>query len=835
MKYKLEDLINIKRFQRLQDRLNQIYCFPSSIIDNDGNILTATAWQEICVQFHRKNKEAEGVCIKSDQYIKDHIHRADPALSYRCPHGLVDNALPIIIDGVHYGNFFTGQFFLEEPDLEFFRTQARKYGFDEDAYLAAVKKVPIWTQAQLDHYLLFIKELIAIICESGLKKLKEVENQKQLRKKEERYRSILKAAMDGYWRTDTSGRLIEVNDAYCRMSGYREDELLSMHIADVEVVETPELVAEHMQKVILTGSDRFESKHRRKDGTTFDVEVGVQFHPEEEGHCVCFLRDISERKRAEQALREGRDLLDAAQRLANVGGWVWDVAGRTMTWTDQVYLIHGFGPGEVAPGSPEHIERSLCCYDPDDRPVIEAAFRRCAEQGIPYDLEFGFTTVDGRRRWIQTTAQAVMEGQKVVRVIGNIVDITDRKRAETERDKLQAQLTQAQKMESVGRLAGGVAHDYNNMLSVIIGNTELAMETTAADDPLYGTLEQILGAAGRSADITRQLLAFARKQTIAPKVLDLNHTVEGMLKMLRRLIGEDIDLAWLPEGTIWPVKMDPAQIDQILANLCVNARDAISGVGKITIETGKATLDEAYCAGHPGFIPGDFVLLSVSDDGCGMDKAILANLFEPFFTTKDVDKGTGLGLATVYGIVKQNEGFINVYSEPGQGTRFTIYLPRYQSAVPEPIRGTKPGPDLRGNETILLVEDEPAILKMITMMLERLGYTVLGAQTPAAAIELARGHRPASPSAPAGAGAIHLLITDVIMPEMNGRELAANLLLLYPDLKRLFMSGYTANVIAHHGILDEGVHFIQKPFAKQDLAVKVREVLDEVKQAPRQE
>jgi CheY-like chemotaxis protein len=295
--------------------------------------------------------------------------------------------------------------------------------------------------------------------------------------------------------------------------------------------------------------------------------------------------------------------------------------------------------------------------------------------------------------------------------------------------------------------------------------------------------------------------------------------VEGMLKMLQRLIGEDIDMAWIPGEKVWPVKIDPAQINQVLANLCVNARDAIADVGKVTIETGNSVFDEEYCKEHAGFLPGEYTLLTVSDNGCGMKSKTLENIFEPFFTTKESNKGTGLGLATVYGVVKQNNGFINVYSEPDQGATFRIYLPRHrvkEASLPdkEAIR-----PAARGHETILLVEDEPAILRMTTMMLERTGYKVLAASTPGAAIALAREH----------AGDIHLLMTDVVMPEMNGRDLAKNLLSLYPNLKRLFMSGYTANVIAHHGVLDEGVQFIQKPFAKQDLAVKVREVLDEAK------
>ncbi len=419
-------------------------------------------------------------------------------------------------------------------------------------------------------------------------------------------------------------------------------------------------------------------------------------------------------------------------------------------------------------------------------------------------------TKDGRKLLVEWHGTTVFkEGNVFDYFFGVGIDITERRRLEEEREKLQAQLTQAHKMESVGRLAGGVAHDFNNMLGVILGRAEIAMMKADPAQPAYKDLQEIRKAAERSADLTRQLLAFARKQTVAPKVLDLNEVVEGMLKMIRRLV-------WRPDAFLWTIKMDPTQIDQILANLCVNARDAISGVGKVTIETGVAIFDAVYCTNNPGFMPGDYVLLAVSDNGSGMDKDTLDKLFEPFFTTKGVGKGTGLGLATVYGIVKQNNGFINVYSELGQGTTFRIYLPRHMGKA-EQLRSAELGDTAAsGNETILLTEDEPAILEMTTLMLQHLGYTVLQAGTPGEAIRLAGEH----------SGRIHLLMTDVVMPEMNGRDLARNILSLYPDIKRLFMSGYTANTIAHHGVLDDGVHFIQKPFSLNDLATKLREALD---------
>jgi len=419
-------------------------------------------------------------------------------------------------------------------------------------------------------------------------------------------------------------------------------------------------------------------------------------------------------------------------------------------------------------------------------------------------------------RWYEVNNSPIYNADGTISKQAMITDITERKEGEEEKERLVAQLQQAQKMESVGRLAGGVAHDFNNMLGVIIGHAEVALMRMDPAQSIFTDLLEIRKAAERSADLTRQLLAFARKQTISPKVLDLNETVAGTLKMLKRLIGENIRLNWQPAADLWPVRVDPAQIDQILANLCANARDSIAGAGRIAIETGNSILDKQFCAHHTGSVPGEYVRLVVSDDGCGMEKETLARIFEPFFTTKEMGKGTGLGLATVYGTVKQNNGFIDASSEPGSGTTFSIYLPRHLDKTGQTGKEGAEEPSGRGRETILLVEDEPAILNVITMMLELQGYRVLAADTPGEAIRLAEEHK----------GEIELLMTDVVMPEMNGRDLAKNLLSLYPQLKRLFMSGYTANVITYHGVLDDGMHFIQKPFTMQEMAAKVREVLD---------
>jgi PAS domain S-box-containing protein len=417
---------------------------------------------------------------------------------------------------------------------------------------------------------------------------------------------------------------------------------------------------------------------------------------------------------------------------------------------------------------------------------------------------------DGRRYTEEATISPVFDAAD------QIINYVAVKRDITEQLELTAQIQQAQKLESVGRLAGGVAHDYNNMLSIIIGYAQLAMDKAGATDPLYAPLREIDKAAQRSTEITRKLLGFARKQTICPVVLDLNTAIEGMLKMLRRLLREDLTLYWHPGAGVWQIYIDPSQMDQILMNLCINARDAIEGTGEILIETRNVVFDPDYCELHKGFTPGEYVMAAISDNGCGMDQNTLDLIFEPFFTTKKIGQGTGLGLAMVYGIIKQNNGFINVYSEPGQGTTLKMYFPRDKTGINGGTEPKEKKPDSGRGETILLVEDEPTLLTLATQLLESLNYTVLGASHPDEALHLAEKH----------AGKICLLLTDVVMPEMNGRELADRLSARYTDMKLLFMSGYTADVIASQGILDKGMHFIQKPVTLHALAAKVRQVLD---------
>ena len=459
--------------------------------------------------------------------------------------------------------------------------------------------------------------------------------------------------------------------------------------------------------------------------------------------------------------------------------------------------------------------------DAPDSPVITRDVIARLRRGEQVLFEQTHVARDGQPIPVEVNTQALqLQGRPVV--LSVVRDISDRRRVEQELRQRDELLRQAQKMELVGRLAGGVAHDFNNMLSVILGNTELALGEVDPARPAHAELLEIQGAAERSADLTRQLLAFAPKTPVVPVVLDLDETVPGLIPMLQRLIGENVRLDWHPGSDVWPVMMDPSQFDQVLVNLCINARDAIDDVGVITIGTANCTIDAAFCARHADAMPGDHARLTVHDTGRGIDAAVLDHIFEPFYTTKAVGQGTGLGLATVHGSLRQNHGFITVSSAPGHGSTFEIYLPRYDGRVGSPRPADAPGSSQGGHETILLVEDEPAMLRFATRALESQGYTVLAAGSPGDAIRLAAEH----------ADEIRLLVSDVVMPGMNGRDLANTLLPLYPHLGCMFMSGHAADVITAGGVVDDGTFFIQKPFSLCDLSAKVRHALADLPDRP---
>ena len=647
-----------------------------------------------------------------------------------------------------------------------------------------------------------------------------------LRESEERYRSLVESALDTIFTADASGRFLYVNNAAASTLGLTPEDVQGRTVDELFPPHVAERYRGGIRHVIETGQTITTEEISDAGGRLRWFSTIVQPMRDDAGDIVAaqaIVRDITARKLAEERLGQSEERLNQAIRVADIGFFDHDHVKGERYWSPELRRIVGLRPDDPVPPHPSTDDRDKAQWiHPDDRQLILDAVSRAHAPDSDgfYDVEYRFTRTDGALRWLKVRSQTFFRGEgrvrRSVRTVGGAQDITDRKLAEAERIQLQEQLTQAQKMESVGRLAGGVAHDFNNMLSVITGHVELALHATAAGDPVRGDLEEIRAAARRAAGLTRQLLAFARRQVVTPKVLDLNATVEASLGMLRRLIGGNIELIWLPSADAGRVRVDPSQVDQVLTNLAANARDAIDGVGRVTIRTGLATLGASERPRHENVVPGPHAVLEVTDSGHGMGSDTVAHIFEPFFTTKPVGRGTGLGLATVYGIVKQNDGAIEVDSEVGRGTTVRIFLPRVEADVTGATTDMAAGSQQPGQETVLLVEDESAVLRLSKIVLERFGYKVLTAGTPSEAIHLFQTHE----------GRVHLLVTDVVMPEMNGRELAARLRETRPELKALFVSGYSASALAPRGVLDEGVHFLQKPFSLEDLASSVREALD---------
>ncbi|MBU5635144.1 PocR ligand-binding domain-containing protein [Geomonas sp. Red69] len=679
MKYSIAELLDIPKLQAILDSLYEVSGIPSAIIDLEGKILTGSGWQDICTRYHRVNPTTERFCIESDRKITSGLQDQQRHVQITCPLGLTDTATPLIIEGDHLANIFTGQLFLKPPDRGRFRLQAERYGFEEASYLLAMDRVPVISQERLDQNLFFIANLTELLAMQGLTQLRSLEVQECLRESEERVQQIIASAQEG---------------------------------------------------II-----------------------------------------------------------------------VYDRGLRFQVWNRYMEELSGFSAEQVIGRLPEEVFPML-----ERAGVVQRLRRVLSGDGVESDeVELKFPD-SGRTVWHSDTLAPLRNAAgEIVGVIATVRDITERKQTEE-------QLRQALKMESVGRLAGGVAHDFNNMLTVIMGQAQLAQMKITPGHELWQPLEQIATAAQRSSQITRQLLAFSRKEIIDPRPIDLNQLVAVTQKTLLRLIEESIILNFRPGADLWSVKMDPSQVDQILVNLAVNARDAMPDGGVLSIHTDNVHLSQKSCQYLRDSVPGDYVQLVVSDTGVGMGEEVLEHVFEPFYTTKGIGKGTGLGLATVYGIVRQNGGFINVYSEAGHGTSFKIYLPRSSGAAP--AEAPKRCTDVRiGTGTVLLVEDNDMVRTVTRSYLEELGYHVIVADTPQAGIDICTGRE----------NRIDLVLTDVIMPGMSGNDMVQEIKASFPEVKVLFMSGYTADLVARSGVVEEGMHFIQKPFDISTLSVKIED------------
>jgi len=629
------------------------------------------------------------------------------------------------------------------------------------------------------------------------------------------YRTLVNALPDGITVTGIDRRINFISPQAQKIFGLDSpDDAIGRSPLEYIASEDQEKATANIQRLVERRQiSENEYTLLRKDGSRFAGEIHSSVITDISGNLkgiIGVTRDITERKKAEEALQKEREISLSILENAPYGVALIDKGGEYIYINPEFTNITGYALQDIPTGK-DWFQKAFS--NPKDRERMIQVWKKDRSKGNMINREFSINRKDGKTNEIETRSTFLRDGRAVM----VLHDTTEQKRAEEEMKSLQEQLRQSQKMEAIGRLAGGIAHDFNNLLTIIKGYSQLSLIELKEDTPLKGNIEHIHTATDRAADLVRQLLAFSRRQILEMKAWDLNTILTNLQNMLRRLIGEDIKLTTILAEDLGSVKTDLGWIEQAIMNLVVNARDAMPSGGKLTIETGNAVLDEAYVSGRVGVKPGRYVMFSVSDTGVGMTPEVRERLFEPFFSTKEKDKGTGLGLSTVYGIVKQSDGDIWVYSEPGKGSTFKIYLPRVDEP-PEQLREKVSGDELlRGSETILLVEDEEEVRKLAVRVLERQGYKVLAARDGDEALLICEGHQ----------DPIHLMLTDVVMPGMNGHELAERLESLHPRMKVLYMSGYTDNAIVLHGVLVEGVNYIQKPFTVDALTKKVREVLEQ--------
>jgi PAS domain S-box-containing protein len=638
-----------------------------------------------------------------------------------------------------------------------------------------------------------------------------------MRESEEKFRDLYDHAPVGYHEYDKEGRITKVNRTDLEMLGYTAEELIGQPIWRLNVGE--EIVREQVLAKLAGTSppgQNLERIYRRKDGTTFPVLIQDRPTLDEKGQIAgirCTIQDITEHKRSEEALRESEERYRTILENIEDGYYEVDLPGNFTFFNDSLCRMLGYSRDElIGMGNDRYT-------DAENRKKLFQAFNSVYRTGEPVKgFDWEVIRKDGRKLYGEVSVSLIRNSAgQPIGFRGIARDITERKRAEKEMAALQEQLTQSQKMEAVGRLAGGIAHDFNNLLTVIKGYAQLSLLEVKQNNPLWENIQEIQKATERATNLTRQLLAFSRRQILDPKVLDLNSLLRDTEKMLRRMIGEDIELVTRLSDGLGRVKIDPGQFEQVILNLAVNARDAMPSGGKFTIETANVQPDEGYALTHLGLTTGHYARLSVSDTGVGMSREVQEKAFDPFFTTKEKGKGTGLGLSTVHGIVTQSGGKIWIYSEPGRGTTFKIYFPTIEGELDALNVKKEKDSSPRGSETVLLVEDEPSVRDLANRLLKQQGYRVLEAANGEEALRLAQdtdGER------------IHLLLTDVVLPQMSGKELADQFKSSRPDLKVLYMSGYTDFAVVHQGVLNPGTHFLQKPFSLETLSQKIREALD---------
>ena len=819
----LDTIINVEEIRSIMDNFNKLTNMVTAIVDVNGKVIEATGWQDICVKFHRAHPQALAACTESDLYLAKNLKPGE-YVGYKCKSGLWDVVTPLYVANKHLGNIYTGQFFYddEQIDEEFFIKQAETYGFDKTSYLAALRRVPKYSRETVDHLMGFLVKLTTYISKIGFANMqleREIRERKRaeeaLRESETSLRTLIRTIPDLVWLKNKQGIFLSCNSRVESLLGAKEAEIIgktdydfvNKEIADSfrtsdRLVMTENKPVRNEEKLVFAGDghqeiiETIKTPMYRSDGSLAGV-LGIG-------------RDITERKLAE---KERVQLMAAIEQSSDT--IVITDAKAAIQYVNPAFeKVTGYTREEVLGKNPRILKSG------EQDAIFYREMWQTISNGETWRGRFVNKKKDGSLLTEAASISPVFDASgAIINYVSVRRDITEYLRIEREKSKLEEQYHQSQKVESIGRLAGGVAHDLNNLLTPIIGYGEMLMDDFSPGDKRRLSVEEIVRAGSRAQDLVKQLLAFSRKQTLEYKPLDLNRIIVGIKKLLRRAIREDIQIKIVPGRGLGTVRADMGQIEQVIMNLAVNAQDAMPNGGSLTLETGMIELDETYVEKELAEETGRHVMLTVSDTGCGMDKETRKSIFEPFFTTKG-KHGTGMGLATVYGIVKQHGGNIWVYSEPGKGSTFKVILPVSEEEPIEVKAVDKKGDEAKGSETILVVEDNEQVRNLTIAILKRSGYTVLVAENGKEALTILSSHD----------GHVDLLLTDVIMPEMNGKELFAKAGNLRPNLKVLYMSGYTDDVIAHHGVLDEGVQFIQKPFTVQDLSNKIRGVLEKVKQ-----
>lgn len=806
---RLSNLIDLTAVQKMVEANYVSAGMPIGIIDAvDGAILVAAGWQDICLKFHRANPESQAGCQESDRYIHSRLVLGK-ACSYKCKHGLWDIGIPIVVSGKHLATLFFGQFFYEDevPDRNFFIRQAMTFGYDLAEYLAALDKVPVFKREKVESVLQYNTAFTTFLIDLAEQSFANKCANRSLQQSSEHLSILFEKASDAIYVSRLDGQLVRVNEQACRVTGYTEDELLGLQVADIDADTTDPVMFKAFVEALTPGEPvTLESRHRRKDGTTYAVEIKIALlQTLGEGFAIGIARDIDDRKKTEAELRKSASRYEKAQRLGKVGNWEYDLVTERFWASDEARRIFGFEP-DSGGYTTDEVENCIL-----ERERVHQALVDLIERNVPYDIEYEIEPLhSSKRKNIKSLAERVVdEAGKPLMVVGVVQDITDRK-------KMEERLQHAQKIEAIGNLAGGIAHDFNNILSPIIGYAELLISSLPEKSFEGESVQRILKAGRRGSALVKQILAFSRQSEHKMVPVQMKNIVQEVIKLGRSTIPANIEIIQNIENASGQVLADPTQLYQVAMNLLTNAFQAIGqNEGVISIELKKIQINRSPEKAED-LKNGFYSVLSVSDTGCGIDPEMIDNIFEPYFTTKEQGKGTGLGLAVVYGIVKAHQGDIRVYSELGKGTSFSVFLPIIEKTSGGSAVTTENSLYPTGTERLLVVDDEQAIIDLETNILQRLGYQVTSLTSSVDALKVFAAH-PED---------FDLVITDMTMPHMTGDQLIREIHAINPGIPVIVCTGFSEKM-SKKDAADKGAHlFLMKPVSRSELAKAIRDALD---------